>query len=413
MKVKDELRELTECDPRCRRFFKLIVNHERLDEVRKAVHEALSVNSPIQMVSVVGPTGVGKSTLVEQLRRDQSRVYGVDPSLAPKERDTDPVVVVTCEDPSSHGGYDMKREHWRSILTETGDPFVDEHHDPHEAARRRREGAKRIAAPRTSTGRDLKASVHSRLALRETRILIFDEAQHMADTRSTDRLRQHLDAIKTFGLKSGIKQVLVGTEELLPLLRLNGQLARRMHEIPFDAYDFTFEEEHQAFADAMIHLVRALPCANEAVFQRHVDDLFLRSAGCIGVLKEALAVALARAVEHGESAVTYGRVEKVMLKLERLDLVADSVVEFRRVMRRRVLEDSVREKLGMPPKRKKRPKKKKEEARDGDGASDKGRPRGSLFSPRPGERSPTRDEAYAGTGVPEFVGEGEGEEEEP
>ena len=387
-------------DARCRRFSELVVNHDRLDEVRKAVHEALSPNSPIQTLAVFGPTGVGKSTLVEQVRRDLLRIHGVDPLLGPHERDTDPVVVVTCEDPSSYGGYDMKREHWSSILRESGDPFAEEHHDPHEAARRRRAGAKRIAAPRRSTGRDLKASVYSRLALRETRVLIFDEAQHMADTKSTDRLRQHLDAIKTFGLKSGIKQVLVGTEELLPLLRLNGQLARRMHEIPFDAYDYTFHEEIQSFFNAMMHLVRALPCANEAVFRRHVDDAFLRCAGCIGVYKEALGIALARSVERGKSAVTYGEVEKAMLSLERLEVVAESVFEFRRVMRRRGSEDWVRGKLGMPLKPKKRPK---NEASDGDRASDEGNPGGAVFSTRPGERLPTRDEAYAGTGVPEFV----------
>ena len=397
----DEWRKLRERDPRCRRFAELIVKHERLKEVRRAVHEALSANSPIQMIAIFGPTGVGKSTFVEQLRRELMRAYGVDPSLGPSERETDPVVVVTCEDPSSHGGYDLKREHWKTILRSTGDPFVDEHHDPHDAARRRREGAKRIAVPRRSTGRDLKAAAHNRLALRATKILIFDEAQHMADTRSEDRLRQHLDAIKTFGLKSGIKQLLVGTEELLPLLRLNGQLARRMHEIPFDAYDFTVEEERQAFADAMIHLVRALPCANEKVFQHHVDDLFLRSAGCIGVLKEALAIAQAGAVKRGECAVTYGRVEEAMLSLARLELVAESVVRFRQVMRQRVSENSVREKLGMPPKRKKRSRKKK--ASDGDGASGEGRGCKTIFSTHPGERSPTRDDAYDGTGVPEFV----------
>ena len=104
----DELGKLMERDPRCRRFSELVVNHDRLDEVREAVHEALSPNSPIEMVAVVGPTGVGKSTLVEQLRRDLSRAHGVDPTLAPKERATDPVVVVTCEDPSSHGGYDIQ-----------------------------------------------------------------------------------------------------------------------------------------------------------------------------------------------------------------------------------------------------------------------------------------------------------------
>ena len=212
-----------------------------------------------------------------------------------------------------------------------------------------------------------------------------------------------MDAIKRFGLEQWREAGAGRYRGLQPLLRLNGQLARRMYEVPFDAYDYTFQEEIQSFVDAMMHLVRALPCANEAVFRRHVDDSFLRCAGCVGVYKEALGIALARSVERGESAVTYGEVEKAMLNLERLELVAESVVEFRRVMRQRVSEDSVREKLGMPPKRKKRPKKNKKEASDGDGASDKGRPRGAVFSTRPGERSPTRDEAYAGTGVPEFV----------
>ena len=326
----------------------------------------------------------------------------------PSTRESDPVVVLECHDPSSHGGFDFKRQYWKAVLDATHDPFIDDHHDPQDPAKRRRNGSRRIAAPRSSTGRDLKRAVFRRLALRRMRVVMLDEAQHMTDTDRQDRLKKHMNAIKSFGLRSGIKQLLVGTEELLPLLRLNGQLSRRTVEVHFDAYDFTRDAEREAFSLALRDLLRALPCADEDECRKHCAEFFQYSAGGVGVLKDWISIALARAVKRGEEAVDYRRIVECQLPPARLEAIASGVTAFRFMRGNHGSMESIRAQLGLPPSKKRRKQRKPKDKPDAAGG-------GAPFGRQPGECSPRRDPAYAATGVPEFLAtesEAEAEEEE-
>ena len=67
-----------------------------------------------------------------------------------------------------------------------------------------------------------------------------------------------MDILKRFSA-TGVKQVLFGTEEMQPLLRINGQLSRRTPRFYFDAYDSKDVDDVNAFHTAFGFFVSKLP----------------------------------------------------------------------------------------------------------------------------------------------------------
>ena len=368
--------------------------------MRKEVHLALSADSPARVIAVVGPTGVGKTALLRQIMKDVLKEH--EANAPASEVPVEPVVAMLCPDPSTHGGYDFKRGHWEEMAKATGDPFVDVHFDPVAAAKRRSEGVSRIASVRRPTGYDLRSAVYKHFALHRTRILLLDEAQHMAGVTCERQLSERMDAIKAFGIKTGVKQILFGTEALLPLLRLNGQLSRRTYEVFFDAYNYRHKADRDAFRAALLHLIRALPCAREDVFRRNFDEFFSESGGCVGVLKEWLMFALAHAVSQKEDLpVSYRHVKKGRLNPGRLNSIYEGLITFREYIHDEstaVKEDIFRASLGLPP----RVRGSEKESEQKIGAAEQRRkkvlPEGvvepAFSGSKPGKRNPKRDSAF-------------------
>ena len=199
-----------EKEERCRWYRDLVLEHRIGVDLRKAVLSALVEEHPAKVIALYGPTGVGKTTLSKSLARMVRGTYG---HLGPECM---PVVEMEC--PSSEVSYyDFNREHNRVILESMDDMFIDRHMDPEEAAKRAAQRKRTNRLRRKSTGRDLQRAVEQKIRLRKTKLFIMDEAQHMVNSRRSRSSGGHLDAIKSFGNRTGVKQLLVGTDELHPL----------------------------------------------------------------------------------------------------------------------------------------------------------------------------------------------------
>ena len=285
--------------------------------------------------------------------------------------------VVSMECPSSRErGYDFNREHWIGLLIALGDLFVDRHFDPDTAAKRRRAGSERPAIGRKSTGSELRRAAGAFMKMLLTRVVLLDEAHHMTRVRGTRDLEEHLDEIKSFGSTTGIRQVLFGTEQLKDLLRGNGQLARRTKEVFYDAYDYAKPRDRQAFNEIMGQLFTHLPLRELTTFESHFDDLFMGSAGCVGVLKDWLYDALECALTAGREHLLMADLEQTALSEGRLDEVTEGIRVFREFARPSADLSAIRIKLGMPA----------------DSAPSKRSSRGSASrQTKPGERKPHRD----------------------
>ena len=288
-----------------------------------------------------------------------------------------PVVAMDC--PSSRErGYDFNRAHWIALLRAMGDEFVERHFSPEAAGKRRRAGTDRPAVNRRSSGSDLRDAAQSYLMTRRTRVLLLDEAHHMTRVRGSRLVEEHLEEIKDFGTRTGIKQVLLGTEQLRDLLRGNAQLARRTREIFYYPYAYK-SPDLQSFNQILGQLCMSLPLRNLDLdsVECHFDYLFERSAGCVGLLKLWLLEALNRVLRAGRERLLFGDLQATAMDENRLEVIAKGIVAFEEFARPSASMSQVRSMLGMPV-----------EAASAPPARTVSRRR---KRPRPGVRNPHRD----------------------
>ena len=73
------------------------------------------------------------------------------------------------------------------------------------------------------------------------------------------KLLDQLDWIKSMTNMTGVVHVLVGTYDLLDFRNLNGQSARRGHDLHFPRYRIQSDADRQAFQGALYSLLRQIP----------------------------------------------------------------------------------------------------------------------------------------------------------
>ena len=185
------------------------------------VERGIAPGMPPQIVMLLGPTGVGKTTLTEALKSRVDAAYA-------------PVVHMTCQPVSGRRGYDFGRTHWCELGKKAGDPFRDEHVSPDVASARLRSGRSRRDGAATID--ECRLGVLDMLRERGVGAVVLDEAQYMTRAPSARSQADQLDVIKDCVDRTGIPHVLAGTYELSVMVRPSAQLARRSVVVDFSPY---------------------------------------------------------------------------------------------------------------------------------------------------------------------------------
>jgi hypothetical protein len=113
-----------------------------------------------------------------------------------------------------------------------------------------------------------------------------------------------MDTLKSLANMTTTVHVLIGTYELLGLMDLNAQLARRSLTIPFSRYHV---EDWKEFTKLLRTFQRHLPFPEEPKLESHADYFYEQCLGCTGMLKTLLNKAMGAALEQGESTLTLER----------------------------------------------------------------------------------------------------------
>jgi hypothetical protein len=105
--------------------------------------------------------------------------------------------------------------------------------------------------------------------------------------------------------------VLVGTYDLLDFRNLNGQTARRGHDLHFPRYQFQHEADRKAFQGALHALLQQVPLDMDIQdLMNHWYYFYERSIGCVGVLKDWLVRAVASSLRAGMRTLTLAHLER-------------------------------------------------------------------------------------------------------
>lgn len=362
------------CEAKLRNFRAFTVAHPHLLAAKEELVTTLSDSAPNSLVFVLGPTGVGKTTLRAKIEKDLT--VGLAKQL---ENDYERLPVVSVEAVAPESGNFSWREHFKRLLEAMREPAID-----YKLSRKGKPwGLGRPVFPfdpsARGAGAEYQHSVELALRYRRPAAVFIDEAQHMSKMSSGRRLLDQLDVIKSLANRSGIPHVLLGTYDLLAFRNLNGQLSRRSTDVHFGRYRAERANEAAIFLNVVRSFEAQLPVNKSIDLTKHWEYLYERSIGCVGVLKEWLLRALSRALRRGQKGLERVDLEACALSISQCDKMLTECIEGE--MRMTENDDSrcrLRARLALkgPVERSTLPQA---------GASRRSRPR------RPGQRLPRRD----------------------
>jgi energy-coupling factor transporter ATP-binding protein EcfA2 len=297
---------------RLEHFRNFTMAHPRLVQARDELLDAIDGAAPGSLVFVLGPTGVGKTTLrmkIEDLLAQQmAQALTADPGRLP-------FVSVEVVPPDS--GRFRWRDYFRRVLAAMNEPLIGF------KSLRGAYGVPIADAPPSVLGNaELGFAVEQALRYRRPPVVFVDEAQHLARIASGRRLSDQLDVIKSIANRTETVHVLLGTYELLAFRNLSAQLSRRSMDLHFERYRADSAEDRQIFRSVLLTFQQQLPFATaESDLVRAWEFLYERSVGCVGILKEWLMRACVRAIKQGAATLSPEHLERTALSISQCDKI--------------------------------------------------------------------------------------------
>ncbi len=354
------------------------VAHPRLVEAHRTLLEAIRQPGESSIITVIGPSGVGKTTLkdrvIQEICRDLLEALQSDPGRLP---------VISVDAVAYESGNFNWKDYYIRSLAALAEPLIDRKSDKRVAVSPNREdGVTSVRARATS---ELRRALEAALKHRRPAAFIIDEAQHFAKMSSGRRLQDQLDCIKSLAQTTHTLQVLLGTYELVPFRNLSGQLSRRNRTIHFRRYDAMQAHEAGEFQDVVFTLEKHLPLPQESNLLGHWEYLYERSIGCVGILKNWLTRALSRALDLGAKKMAFEHLRHSAFTIAECEKMAlDAIEGEKRLGEGEGTNSKLLMLLGLPPRATTPPL--SNAPQDEESA-----PPALSKRPRPGQRNPKRD----------------------
>lgn len=290
------------------------VNHRNWQNAITEAFPVLSMMSPGEVLAITGPSRVGKTRLIGELRR---LLTGDDHALATGEM---PVVQVSATNSSTHGSFGTKAFAKRA-LTAIAHPIygLSGGNDP-------TQDFKRQQLMRRTSEDDLRDAFELGLQSRKTKYLIIDEAQHILHVPGgIDNAAAILDSWKNLAQDNQLMLVLVGAYPILEAINLSAHMLGRKHLVHFPRYRAT-QEDFVPFAQILAtytEYVRLEPGVTSLV--DWAELLHQGSLGCIGLVNKWLRTALARATARDAKYLEEKHLIETFQPADELDVISHEI----------------------------------------------------------------------------------------
>jgi len=291
-------------------FCQKMIAHPKLVEADQALLSAIRTPGEAALIFVIGPSGVGKTTL--RLHVHHTLIEGAQLEMT-RDAGWLPVAGMEAVPPES------RSFSWRDYYTRA----LIALQEPPELIRAKsimNSDRNMAASPSghpplfgaTCSVATLRQSLELCLSHRRPSAFFIDEAQHLKKVASGRRLLDQMDIIKSLASMTHTLHVLLGTYELIGMTNLSAQLGRRSIVIHFPRYRFDCAAELRAFKRVVLTFQQYLPVTVPPDWSNDIEYLYERSGGCVGTLKGWLNRALAAALEAGGQTVTRQHLERVI-----------------------------------------------------------------------------------------------------
>nr|WP_297352948.1 TniB family NTP-binding protein [uncultured Caldimonas sp.] len=268
------------------------IKHASLRTALDSLLRFVEYPRPEQVVVLLGPSGVGKSTIVAAIERHLKDKYRAEMQTDPGFL---PYLSLKAQAPLD-GNFNWK-DFFTRALCQGGEILIDRKVTP--AFQIELDGAT-VASTKGLVREELRRSVETMIRHRRVQVIIVDEASAILFQKSGLNPVLQFNILKSLAIELRIPIILVGAYDLLGILDGSGQLVRRCDVVHLPRYaaggKTQGKSDVQHFTDILAAFLGAIDIAKEEGLERHVDYFMLKSVGCAGVLKDWLDRALCEAL---------------------------------------------------------------------------------------------------------------------
>ncbi len=289
------------------RFKAYTVDHPILTHVDTVLMRAIREPAGLAHVLVYGPSGVGKSTMVQKMAK---RWQEATPPPLLGEKPPMPLLVIEARPPDVASF--NRADYYRIALSQLGETVIEQRSLVDLNAEpiwvKKGQGRKPAAF---NDSPELRHALEEALRRHGVRAIILDEAQHLMKVSTGERLLDQLDWLKSLSNVTGTLHLLFGTYDLLAFRNLSGQAARRGLDVHFARYLYQHQEDRENFQGVLLALLKEVPLEVDldALIQRW-QYFYERSIGCVGILKDWLVRTIATTMHDGGTELTLAQLRE-------------------------------------------------------------------------------------------------------